>query len=231
MKKSFILMILFSVSMYASASNPAGFGSARATEPSSGSDALTSYTSHSTWYSGAGTTELINFDSITSGTVITTELSSYGISNVSGKSGQGVSVDQIVLSSSAMPFSMFTAGSLPTEPNFISNNMTSPFYAYGSITFELSQPATAIGAYIADGYPLDGFHIELFNGAVSLGYITVPSRTLPDSFVGVISDSAFDSAVFYAENIGDSWGLDNLELNSVSSLESGTWGSIKASCF
>ncbi len=192
-------------------------------------DGVTGYTSHVTWLAAAGTTTTVFFESIPSGTVITTELASFGISMVSGESGTGVPVDQIVLSSASLPFTMFTAGTLPSEPNFVSNNLASPCYGTGSITLELNHNATAIGAYIADGSALGGFCIEVFDGAVSLGFVCVTARELPDSFAGIISDDQFNKAVFYATSTTDSWGLDNLELNNTgSALESGTWGSIKA---
>jgi hypothetical protein len=67
---------------------------------------------------------------------------------------------------------------------------------------------------VADGAPLGGFGIEVFDGPNSLGFITVPARTLPNSFVGVISTVPFDSATFYAIDEDDSWGLDDVELAS-----------------
>jgi hypothetical protein len=230
-----ILFVLASAAVTAAASveNPAHILPAinRAPDVESG-DALTGYTDHSAWLAEAGTTVTIDFDSITSGTVITTQLDPYGISNVSGKSGGGVSVDQIVLSSAELPFPMFTAGDLPSEPNFISNDMSSPYYATGEITFELNHKSRAIGAYVADGSPLGDFCIEVFDGSTSLGLITVDPRTLPnDAFVGLISEVDFDSARFYAASTTDSWGLDNLELNDSTDLYSRTWGAIKAVCF
>lgn len=196
------------------------------------SDGVIGYTSHTSWLGVAGTTTTVNFEGFSSGTIITTQLDSYGISMVTGESGTSVPIDQIVLSSADLPFPMFTVGTLPSEPNFISNDLASPYYGTGSITLELNHNATAIGAYVADGSPLDGFCIEVFDGAVSLGFIAVSPRTLPDSFVGIISDDSFNKAVFYAASTTDSWGLDNLELNdSGSALESGTWGAIKAASF
>lgn len=196
------------------------------------SDGVTGYTSHTTWLAVAGTTTTVFFESIPSGTTITTQLDSFGISMVTGESGGGVPVDQIVLSSASLPFPMFTVGTLPSEPNFISNNLGAPYYGTGSITLELNHNATAIGAYVADGSALGGFCIEVFDGAVSLGMISVADRELPDSFVGIISDDQFNKAVFYASSTTDSWGLDNLELNNTgSALQSGTWGAIKAAGF
>lgn len=228
-----LISALVSLPALASVENPAHIVPAIDGSPGTeGGDALTGYTDHSAWVAEAGATVTIDFDSIASGTVITTQLDPYGISYVSGQSGGGVSIDQIVLSSSDLPFPMFTAGDLPTEPNFISNDMSSPYYATGEITFELNHTSKAIGAYVADGSPLGDFCIEVFDGGTSLGTITVQPRTLPgDAFVGVVSDEVFDSARFYAASTTDSWGLDNLELNDTTDLYSRTWGTIKAVCF
>lgn len=93
------------------------------------------------------------------------------------------------------------AGTLPSSPNFISNDMSaSGWYATGSLTFNFSGPMTAIGAYVADGAPLGGFSIELFDGSGSLGSISVGARTLPDSFIGIVSTLPFTSAKFHADS-------------------------------
>ncbi len=228
-----LIIIIYAVPAVASVSNPAQCWLTEDEFPNMPeSDGVTGYTSHTSWLAAAGTTTTVFFESISSGTSITTQLDSFGISMVTGESGAGAPVDQIVLSSAALPFAMFTAGTLPSEPNFISNDLSSPYYGTGEIVLELNHNATAIGAYVADGAPLDNFCIEVFNGAVSLGFIAVTPRTLPDSFVGIISDDPFNKAVFYAASTTDSWGLDNLELNdSGSALESGTWGAIKAASF
>ncbi len=235
MLKSFVslVIIICAVPAIASVSNPAECWTAEDQFlHNHESDGITGYTVHSSWLAAAGATTTVYFESFSSGTIITTQLYSYGISMVTGESGTGVAVDQIVLSSANLPFPMFTPGTLPSEPNFISNDLASPYYGTGSITLELTHNATAIGAYIADGSPLDDFCIEVFDGAVSLGMASVGPRTLPDSFMGIISDDSFDKAVFFAASTTDSWGLDNLELNdSGSALESGTWGAIKAASF
>ncbi len=194
-----------------------------------GAEGLTGYTDHAVWLAAAGTTTLIDFEGFTSGTVITDQLADYGIAMVSGESGSGVPIDQIVLSSGSLPFPMFVAGTLPTEPNFMSNDMTSPYYATGRMTLELSGEATALGLYVTDQSPLGDFSFELWSGSTNLGTVTVPPRTLPDSFAGVISDDPFDRAVISSTNTGDSWGMDNLELNDAAALEEGTWGAIKSS--
>lgn len=195
---------------------------------------LTPFTDHAAWAAAAGATTLIDFEVFASGTLITTQLSSYCITLVSGTSENEVppgATDQFVTSSAAMPFPMFTAGTLPSEPNFLSNDMTFPGgpAATGTITFQLAGPTTAIGAFVADGAPLGNFRIEVFDGNTSLGTITVGPRTLPDSFAGVVSDTAFDSAKFFADSGFDSWGLDNMEHNCANAtpVETTTWGKIK----
>lgn len=91
----------------------------------------------------------------------------------------------------------------PSSPDFISNDMSaSGWYATGSLIFNFSGPMTAIGAYVADGAPLGGFSIELFDGSGSLGNISVGARTLPDSFIGIVRTLSFTSAKFYAESGG-----------------------------
>jgi hypothetical protein len=120
---------------------------------------------------------------------------------------------------------MFNVGDLPSEPNFLSNDLAFPGYATGEITFTLASPTTAIGAFVADSYPLDGFAIELFDGAVSLGTISVPPRVLPDAFVGVVSDQPFDKARFFAVSTVDSWGLDDVEFLSPTDVPAlNLWG-------
>lgn len=197
--------------------------------------ALTAYTDHAAWAAAAGTTTLINFEQFASGTLITTQLDTYCIPLVTGTSEHEVPpgpTDQFVTSSADLPFPMFTPGTLPSEPNFLSNDLTFPGgpAATGTITFHLAAPTTAIGAYVADGAPLGDFRIEVFDGNTSLGTITVGPRTLPNSFAGVVSDAAFNRATFFAESDIDSWGLDNLEHNcsGATPVETTTWGRLKA---
>ena len=56
--------------------------------------------------------------------------------------------------------------------------------------------------------------MEVFLNATSLGSITVSPRTLPDSFVGIVSTAGFNRARFIGV-VGDSWGLDNLQATAV----------------
>lgn len=193
-----------------------------------GQRALTGYDNHGAWAAMAGTTTLIDFEAFADGTLITTELTPYGIGMVSGTTSHSGPCSQFVTASTSLPFPMFTAGTLPSEPNFFSNDLSYPYYGNGSITLELTGSTTAIGSFVADGAPLDNFNIEVFVGATSLGVITVAPRTLPDSFVGVISDTPFNKATFFASYANDAWGLDNLELRQVvTPVNTRTWGAIK----
>lgn len=176
--------------------------------------AISGYSDHGLWAAAASPTALETFDALSTGAV--TSLASVGVTSMSGLNYLGASVGQTITNEFALPFPMFIAGTLPTSPNFISNDMSpSGGYATGSLTFTFGGPTTAVGAYVADGAPLGGFSIELFDGATSLGSISVGLRTLPDSFVGIVSTLAFTSAKFSAETLGDSWGLDNLEVSAV----------------
>lgn len=191
--------------------------------------ALVGFTDHASWKIAAGSTILINFEAFADGQQITTQLQTDGISLVSGVSTHGAT-DQFVSASTSLTFGMFVPGTLPTEPNFLSNCTCGNIFGTGSLTFDMDGPTTAIGAFIAEGAPLDNFSIELFDGVNSLGTITVPPVALPNSFTGVVSDTPFDRAVFFAVNPNDSWGVDNLEHNGQQPLpvEAASWGAIKA---
>lgn len=166
------------------------------------------------WASAASPTALETFDTLPTGAV--TSLPSVGVTSMSGLNVNDVPVGQYITSQFALPFPMFIAGALPSSPNFLSNDLSpSGGYATGSILFNFNSPLTAVGAYVADSSPLGGFSIEVFNGNTSLGSINVGPRTLPDSFVGIISDQPFTSAKFAALVTSDSWGLDNLQVASV----------------
>lgn len=178
--------------------------------------AVTGYSDHSSWASSSGITVLETFDGLSTGVV--TSLSSVGVTSMSGLNYLGSTVSQYITNQYALPFPMFSAGALPSSPNFISNNMNYPTYATGSITFDFAEGRTAIGAFVADSSPLGNFSIEVFSGVTSLGVITVSPRTLPNSFVGIVSDSPFTSAKFFANYSGDSWGLDNLEVSKASTV-------------
>jgi PEP-CTERM motif len=176
--------------------------------------AVSGFSDRDLWAAAASPTALETFDSLATGAV--TSLASVGVSSMSGVNYLGSAVGQFVTSEFALPFPMFVAGTLPSSENFLSNDMSpGGGYATGSLTFNFATPMTAVGAYVADGAPLGGFSIELFDGATSLGNISVGNRTLPDSFVGIVSTLAFTSAKFYAVNTSDSWGLDNLEVAAV----------------
>lgn len=175
------------------------------------------FSSHALWAAAAGSTTLETFDGLSTGAI--TSIPSVGVTSMSGINISGSSVGQFITSQFALPFPMFTAGDLPSSPNFISNDMRrSGGFASGSLTFSFGSPLTAVGAFVADSAPLGGFSIELFDGSGSLGSISVGPRTLPDSFVGIVSTTAFTSAKFAALSSADSWGLDNLEVSAASSV-------------
>ena len=190
---------------------------------------LTGYTDYDAWRALFEHSLLAEFEEFASGTMITDQLVGYGVGLVDGSSINGETA-QYVYSSLELPFPMFTVGTLPSETNFLANNWDPPIYCTGEIVFELGWLTGAIGAYIADGAPLDGFAIEVFDGDTSLGTITVPPRTLPaEAFIGIYSDTWFDKARFYATNETDSWGLDNLEIMStILPTASATWSQLKA---
>lgn len=180
------------------------------------SGGLTGFDDRNAWAAAAsGDITTITFESIAHGTPIDGELGPQGVIGVTGGSTfvPGFDTQQFVTASTLLPFPMFTTGTLPSEPNFLSNDLASPGFATGEITFEFANPTTATGAFVADGAPLGGFTIEVFDGALSLGSIGVGPRTLPDSFVGIVSTVPFTSARYVADSSGDSWGLDNVEHN------------------
>jgi len=203
----------------ASASVPATLRSA---PPTGGfSAALTGYDDRNLWAAAAscGLTK-VNFDSIPDGTLITSQLAAQGIAMVSGTSifeTPPGPTTQYVSSSATLPFPMFVAGTLPSEPNFLSNRLSPGVYGCGEMRLDFVTPTFAAGAFIADQGPLGNFILEVFNGNVSLGTISVPPRTLPSSFVGVISTQAFTAVNFIAASQFDSWGIDDLEYCQTSS--------------
>lgn len=225
-----VMAVGFVPAAFADVNNPIYTGTPISPTEGDQSGGVAPYTDHDAWKAAAGATTLIDFEQFADGTPINTELSPYCITMVTGSSPNAPgAVEQYVTSSASLPFPMFTAGTLPTEPNFLSNDLNPGTYATGEITFEMANPTTAIGAYVADGSPLDGFTIEVFDGDTSLGFITVPPRTLPDSFVGIVSGVPFNKAQFIAVSEFDSWGLDNLEHNcgEPTPTETSTWGKIK----
>ncbi len=200
-------------------SNPASNGPGPGAQPpttTSTSLAVTGYTDRNTWAAAAGgSPTLVDFDSLADGTLVTGTgaLIPFGVQDTSGYSVHvGGPTPQYVYCSCTLNFPMFIAGTLPSEPNYFANDRQPPGYATGEFTLEFVQATTATGAYIADQSPLDGFTIEVYDsGGSSLGSITVPPRTLPDSFVGIVSTVPFASAKYVSVSIFDSWGIDNLE--------------------
>lgn len=224
---SMLLCLALAPLAVAGENNPADDGTA-GLQPVIESRSLVGYSDYATWRDEFEHSVVIDFEEFTSGTTITDQLSSYLVDAVSGVSSNGACA-QYAYSSENLPFSMFTAGTLPSETNFLANDWNSPFYCTGEIVFELSAHVGAIGAYVADGAPLDDFAIEVFDGDTSLGSISVPPRTLPDAFVGVVSDVWFDKVRFYAVSENDSWGLDNVEiLDPILPATDATMSQIKA---
>jgi hypothetical protein len=217
------LLLLASLALPAAAQSPNPAARAIAPAPpalavptTSALSVLTGYDDHGAWSAALGcATTKLGFDSIASGTQITTQLAAQGIASVTGNSAQvSGPTTQWVTASSSLPFPMFQAGTLPSEPNFLSNDLSAPVYATGDIHFDFVSPVTAAGAFVADQAPLAGFAIEVFSGGTSLGTISVGPRTLPSSFVGVVSTIPFDAATFFALSAFDSWGLDDVEFCS-----------------
>ncbi len=199
----------------------AGGGAGKVTTPPAVPESvvLTGYTDHTTWKAAVGSTTLITFESIADGTEINSELASFGISNVTGTSDFEVPpgpTTQWVTSSASLPFPMFIAGTLPSEPNFISNTLVFPGpAATGTMTFEFSSAHFAVGGFIADQTGLGDDILELFDASgASLGSVIIPGGgVLPNSFLGVTSDTEFWFAKFYSASGTDSWGLDDLEFD------------------
>lgn len=201
-----------------------GMATLLATAPSVVHAQLTGYDNRAAFLSGiTGSTSVETFESFAAGTLITNQLA--GVGSVSGVNRFGSATGVFVSSSASMPFPMFTSGTpLPSGTKFLSVNMANPSFATGSILLTMLEGSTAIGAFVADGAPLSGFSIELFNGSASLGTVSVGPRTLPNSFVGVTSVATFTSARFFGVNSNDSWGLDNLEFNTASVVpEPSSW--------
>jgi hypothetical protein len=175
----------------------------------------TGFTDRNTWAAAAGgSPTLVDFDSLADGALVTGTgaLLAFGIQDTTGTGLSGGPTTQHVYCSCTMNFPMFTAGTLPSEPNYFANDRQPPDYATGKIRVTFVSPTTACGAYVADVSALGTFSIEVFDsGGTSLGVVTVPPRTLPNSFAGLISTVPFASAEFRADGPGDSWGLDNLE--------------------
>ena len=217
MRSTFLALFVLTPWAYALQSNPAANGPTHSTVQTSVSTAaLTGYDDRNNWAAAAGgSPTLVDFDNLADGTLVTGTgaLIPDGIQDASGFCTYlGIPTSQFVYCSCTLNFPMFTAGTLPTEPNYFANDRNPSVFATGEFTLEFVSPTTACGAFVADASPLDGFSIEVFDsGGASLGTITVGPRTLPNSFVGVVSDTAFASAKFFAVNIFDSWGIDSLE--------------------
>jgi hypothetical protein len=174
------------------------------------------YDDRNLWAAAAGgPITLVTFDTLVDGSQTngTGALVPWGISDTTGSSVLSTPpISQHAYCSCTLPFPMFTAGTLPTEPNYIANQRNAPDYSCGKLKFTFVNPTKACGAFVADSSPLGGFTIEVFDtGGASLGSISVAPRTLPSSFVGIVSTVAFASAEFRGDSDFDSWGLDNVE--------------------
>ena len=174
---------------------------------------LTGYDTRGAFLAAAGPTTVQTFEGFPVGTVLGDNLTDF--SSVSGRDLGGIARNVLVGSSSSLPFPMFSDAQ-PSGTHFVSVDMASPSFATGEITFTFAGgPRFAAGAFIADNSPINGFGIEAFLGATSLGSIFVGARTLPNSFVGLTSTTGFTAIRFFAETDGDSWGLDDLEYGAV----------------
>jgi hypothetical protein len=189
--------------------------------PAGGYSSLAGFDNRLAWLAAVPcATAKINFDGIANGTQISTNLGAQGVALVTGDSvyeSPPGPTTQFVTSSASLPFPMFAAGSLPSEPNFISNRLSPGVYACGGIRFDFTAPTRAVGAFVADGSALAGFQIEVFDASGSLGVIVVGARNLPDSFVGIVSETDFTAAHFSSVSTSDSWGLDDLEFCTITS--------------
>lgn len=141
---------------------------------------VSGFTDRNTWATAAGgSPTMVNFDSLADGTLITGTgaLSAFGIQDSFGFCTYlGIVTSQYVYCSCTLPFPMFIAGTLPTEPNYFSNDNTPSVFATGEFTLVFSQPTTACGAYVADQSPLAGFTIEVFDsGGSSPGFDQRPA--------------------------------------------------------
>ena len=174
---------------------------------------LDGYTDRADWAADVGgSIRTLTFEEFGDGQHVRFALQSQGIAEVTGYNPNlDMNVRQFVTASESLPFPMFDEGTLPTEPNFLSNNLAAPLFGNGALTFHFTAPTTAVGGFIADGSPLGDFTIELFDEGVSLGVVSLPPRTLPDSFVGVVSSVPFTSARFRPEVDSDAWGIDCVE--------------------
>lgn len=174
---------------------------------------------HSNWLAAAGEQiTFVDFDELPDGQKVTGTgaLLPWGIADTSGFSVNvdppGI-VDQYITASTSLGFPMFVAGTLPSEPNFMSNDPTFPggAAATGDLSITFVESRTAVGFYVADQTSLDGFSVEAYAGTDFLGRLHYPQRTLPDSFIGFVVVEPFDRMVIRPKHGQDSWGLDNLE--------------------
>ncbi|UCG56914.1 MAG: hypothetical protein JSU70_18875 [Phycisphaerales bacterium] len=177
------------------------------------SAAITAYTDEASFLAALGSATTEDFEGYAAGTVITSQLT--GISMVS-TDGENGSLQAEIGSIAGLPFPM-TAG-LPTSSGdrFLSSELAPPTYATAGLIFDLDMDYNGVGFYVVDGAPLGGFDISLYSGGGLYASANFPAQTLPNSFIGLISTVGFDSVEIDSLHSGDSWGIDDLSIGSIS---------------
>ena len=139
-------------------------------------------------------------------------LPSIGIASLSGTNRWGTDVSQFVTAQEDVQFNLLDGHDTPSLPNLFSNDLSREGgWGTGHITFNFEGDMDAIGFIVADGNAIDQFEITLYNDDVLVGYArSSRQRELPDSFLGVITDTPFDMAVIGATSARDSWAIDDL---------------------
>lgn len=183
---------------------------------SAASAAIVGYTSQAAFAAAVGATTTDTFGAFADGAAV---ISLPGVTSVTCDSPSGGgSCATTANSSTTLAFQMFTAGTLPSETMFLSSGMAgAQGFSTAAISFTFAGSTTAVGAFVADGSPLGGFVIELFDAAdLFIGSFVAPPRNLStgSGFIGLTSDVAFTRARFDSNNAFDSFGLDNLEFGA-----------------
>lgn len=171
---------------------------------------VTMYTDEATFLAALGAHTTHDFENYAAGTVITNQLPGINAVTTNGNLG---STQAEVGSIAGLPFPM--SPSTSSGDRFLSSELSPPTYATAGLRFQMALPATGVGMYVVDGSPLAGFEISLTSGGSSLGTYNFGPQTVPSSFVGVISDTAFDYVAVGSASEFDSWGIDDLSHNAV----------------
>jgi hypothetical protein len=166
-----------------------------------------SFTNEALFLAAAGSTTTENFDSLAAGSAVTS-LPSIGVSSVTTNGENGSTQAEVA----SLP--VYLTDSTHSGNQFLASEVADPTFATAGLNFSLSGTATAVGLWVTDVSPLGGFVITLFDGATNVGSFTFGPQTVPDSFVGLTSSLAFNRVFVDAENEFDSWGLDDLTLNT-----------------